>query len=322
MFFLRGDVAPTLAALCVLAAVRTPRHRLRRVVMSRRFRQGAVVLVALGLLASLPAADLMAGPTVPLGQCPVDDGTMIIAGEHAFLCRAREGRGFANVSDRDLLAYGRAGCRAYKGRVEDAYLIAPICPPAATRLRASVDAEKAGFQAEAARNQKVCDSSRHRPRIKPVRVARDRTTTDYGVLESFEYVEGGAEAPWEDDLLSETQKNGLVASRPGHLMILSHSDFDICLTLETYRRRPPLELKGWDHVVEVGYESPTGHIELMDPIDGQSDLPNLAFRGKGRYRIRVHYRGPDSVAWTPQHILVMVYPGKGRPMIEYRKRSR
>ncbi|MBE3014470.1 hypothetical protein IL992_35650 [Microbispora sp. NEAU-D428] len=106
-------------------------------------------------------------------------------------------------------------------------------------MQARLDAEDAAFRAEEARNQRVCDASRHRPRITPVRVARDRTWTDYGVLEAYEYDESTAQPPGEDDLLREAQKNGLVAAGPGHLIILSHSDFDICLTVETYRRRPP-----------------------------------------------------------------------------------
>ncbi|MFI7033993.1 hypothetical protein ACIBK1_35220 [Microbispora rosea] len=317
MLFVQGDLAPMLAALCMLAAVRTPRHRIRRLLTSRPFRRGTVILAALGLLALLPAADLMNGPIAPLDHCPTGDGTRVLTGERAYLCQARGSGAFANVSDRDLLAYGQAACRAYTGRLEDAYAIAPICPPAATRVQANIDAEEAEFRAEETRNQKVCDSSRHRPRITPVRVTRDRAFTDYGVLESFEYAEGVAENPWDDGVLDKAQKNGLVATGPGHVIILSHSDYDICLTLETYRRRPPLELKGWDHVVEVGYDSLTGHIELMDPISGLTDVPNLAFRGKGHYRIRVHYRSPGWKAWTPQHLLVMVYPGTGRPVAEY-----
>ncbi len=318
VLFVQGGIAPMLAALCMLAAVRTPRHRVRRLITSRPFRRGTVILAALGLLALLPAADLRNGPIGPLDHCPTGDGTRVLTGERAFLCQSRQGGAFAGVSDRDLLAYGQAACRAYTGRLEDAYAIAPICPPAATRVQASIDADEAEFQAEETRNQKVCDSSRHRPRITPVRVTLDRTFTDYGVLESFEYAGDTAEGPWEDGLLDKAQKNGLVAAGPGHVIILSHSDYDICLTLETYRRRPPLELKGWDHVVEVGYDSSTGHIELMDPISGLTDVPNLAFRGKGHYRIRVHYRSPDWKAWTPQHLLVMVYPGEGRPVAEYR----
>ena len=52
-------------------------------------------------------------------------------------------------------------------------------------------------------------------------------------------------------------------------MILSDFDYEICVIAETYRRRPPVEVKGWNHVVEVGYESPAGKIELMDPMSGE-----------------------------------------------------
>ncbi|MFB4271847.1 hypothetical protein [Nonomuraea sp. GTA35] len=30
-----------------------------------------------------------------------------------------------------------------------------------------------------------------------------------------------------------------------HLLVLTHSDFDVCVTTETYTRRPPVETKGW-----------------------------------------------------------------------------
>ncbi|MEU8279078.1 hypothetical protein ACFYOK_37675 [Microbispora bryophytorum] len=50
---------------------------------------------------------------------------------------------------------------------------------------------------------------------------------------------------------------------------------------------------------------------------GESDLPDLAFGRKGRYRVRVHYREPEWEAGTPQHLLIMVYPGSGRGTVEY-----
>ncbi len=321
VFFLGPVVAPFVAALCVLAAVRTPKHRVRRflirVLRSRGFRRGLAAAAALGVLAILPAGDLMAGVITPASRCPSEGGSPIWdrAGSRAFLCGVRSTGGFADISDRDLLAYGRAMCEAYPRRDISPHEIAPICPRAAVDVKARYEAEEAEYEAQEAANQKVCDTSRHRPLVRPVRVARERTWTDYGVLESFE-----SEDAIDDPLLSVAQRNGLVASLPGHLMILSHSDFDICLTAETYRKRPPVEVKGWDHVVEVGYESPTGQIELMDPMAGESDLPNLAFRGKGHYRVRVHYRLPDSKGWTPQHLLVMVYPGKGDQVVEHRRR--
>lgn len=55
-------------------------------------------------------------------------------------------------------------------------------------------------------------------------------------------------------------------------------------TLETYRRRPSVEVKDWDKVVEIGNESPTGDFVILDPMSGPGRISNLAFLGKGHYR--------------------------------------
>ncbi|WP_214105444.1 hypothetical protein [Acrocarpospora catenulata] len=319
-FFLGADIAPLVAAFCVLAAVRVPKHRIVRVLRASWFRRGAAGLAVLGLLAFLPAADLISGG-ITKGDCEPDYSypPKVRTGERAFLCQARSGDAFARVSDRDLLAYGRAMCDAYPGKGAEPWLIAPICPAAARYVQAQLDSEEAAYQAQDVAAQKTCDMSPHRPPAKPVEVTRRLMWTDYGVLESYEYTEGQPD-PYEDGLLEAAQRDGLVAALPGHLMILSHSDYDICVTAETYRKRPPLEVKTWDHVVEVGYRSPTGQIELRDPMGGDP-LPNLAFRGKGHYRIRVHYREPDWEAFTPQHILIMIYPGSGQKTVVHRPTS-
>ncbi|GIH68658.1 MFS transporter [Sphaerimonospora thailandensis] len=285
----------------------------------RGIRRGMECLVTLALLTALPAADLASGDITSPDQCAprYDDGSRVRTGDRVFVCAARAGGRFANVSDRDLLTYGRAMCEAYPGRGADKWFLVPICPKAAAEAQAEIDAEEAEYQAREAANQKVCDRFRHRPLARPVRVIRERMSTDYGVMEAFEYDESRPTDPYEDGLLEKAQDNGLVATLPGHLMILSHSDYDICVTAETYRRRPPVEVKGWHHVVEVGYKSLTGDIELMDPMVGEG-LPNLAFRGKGHYRIRVHYRKPDWEAWTPQHLLIVVFPAKGDQVVEHR----
>ncbi|MET8141929.1 hypothetical protein ABZU32_16605 [Sphaerisporangium sp. NPDC005288] len=316
------DLAPTVAALCVLAAVRVPRHRVRRLVgttlRARWFRRGVAACTVFGVLAFVPARDIEAGVVTTAEQCgsPSTMSTTPEVGERAFVCAYRGAGRLDDVADHHLVAYGRAMCAVYPRKDVMPYYIEPICPRAAADGEARRAAEEAEYQAEDAKNQKVCDASRHRPLVRPVRVARERTWTDYGVLESSE-----TEASIDDDLLTIAQRDGLVASLPGHLMVLSHSDYDICLTAETYRRRPPVEGRGWDRVVEVGYDSPTGDIRLMDPMSGESDLPNLAFRGKGHYRVRVHYREPDWEAWTPQHILVMVYPAGGDQVVVHRPRS-
>jgi hypothetical protein len=322
-FFLAPDLAPTVAAFCVLAAVRTPKHRVRRLLWAmlraRWFRRSLAAGAALGMLSFLPVRDLEAGAVTTAEQCGHEDTSSIVdrAGERAFVCQYRRTGQLSDVSDHHLVAYGRAMCAAYPRRDMSAYDVAPICPRAAADARAQQEAEEAEYQAQKTANQKVCDTSRHRPLIRPVLVARDRTLTDYGMLESFE-----TEEAYEASVDAPLDRNGLVGAVPGHLAIAAgHSDYDICLTTEAYRKKPPVEVEGWDHVVEVGYQSPTGLIELMDPMDGESDLPNLAFRGKGHYRVRVHYREPDWEAWTPQHLLIMVYPGKGDRVVQYRARS-
>jgi hypothetical protein len=104
-------------------------------------------------------------------------------------------------------------------------------------------------------------------------------------------------------------------------MIRTHSDYDLCVTLETYARRPPVETKGWDHVVEVGYESPTGEIVLRDDLGG-AEFPDLSLNGRaGHYRIRVHY---DWFTWKGVHeggqrLLIMAFPGKEDKPVTYRK---
>ncbi|MFG3436130.1 hypothetical protein ACGF0J_02695 [Nonomuraea sp. NPDC047897] len=321
-FFLDTDVAPIVAAFCVLAAVRIPRHRVRRLLRSRPFRRWVAGVAVVGLLAQVPVADLAAGPITSLDRCgdPYRSGERV--GGLAFLCGLRRNGRFTVVGDHLALAYGRARCAAYRPSGGDSGLLAPICPAAAAVVRREAEREAAEWRAEEAAAQRVCDRARHRPRVRPLRVVRERTRTDYGVLESVEWNPAEPEYdPYDLGLLAKAQDNGLVAARPGHLIVLSHSDFEICLTAETYRRRPPVEVKGWDSVVEVGYESTSGSIELMDPMAGEG-LAGLAFRGKGHYRVRVHYREPDYDAWTPQHLLIMIFPGRGEDVVEFRRPRR
>ena len=101
----------------------------------------------------------------------------------------------------------------------------------------------------------------------------------------------------------------------------THPDFHVCVTLETYTRRPPIESKGWDHVVEVGFANRSGEMTFMDGLSG-TVLPDLSLNGrKGHYRIRVH------LAWFPwkgdaygtQRLLIMAYPGPGDKTVVHRK---
>lgn len=315
-----------------------PGLRMRRHVLT-------TAIAAAVVLGFLPVSDQARGRVTTAADCappePWTGEERVLTPEERYVCRIRE-RGtpldFPDTTpDQIILAQGRRLCGVYtrddprelarEGLQRETLtpVLADICPSAAATLRAAqedLDREVAEWKADA---QRMCDSQpRHRPRIKPAgrTVIKEPQRTDYGVMEATEHTEDYD--PSSMDLLHKAQENGLVAARPGHLIVLTHSDFDVCVTVETYPRRPPVETKGWDHVVEVGYDSPTGAIELSDPMSG-TPLPDLSLDGrKGHYRIRVHY---DWFTWKGerpygQRLLIMAYPGRGDDVVTYRKAAR
>ncbi|MFD0661954.1 hypothetical protein [Thermocatellispora tengchongensis] len=310
------NLAATAAALCVFSAVRRPRHRLRtmlrRLARARWFRRTGAVAAALAVLGLVPTADLGSGPIAAPGSCPpTTPGTpRVPIGEQAFLCAARQGHGFDAVPDHALLAYGRAQCAAYPRVTHYVHAIASICPPAAADVLREITAQEAAYARREAAAQAICDRSRHRPRIKPVLVAHVREFSEIG-MEAYEDHEDSAQEV-------SVMHGDLVGSAPGHLSISFSPEYEACVTTEVYRRRPPVEVKGWDQVIEVGYHSPTGDFVLRDPM-AEPELPNLAVAGKGHYRVRVHYREPDWDAFTPQHLLIMIYPGRGDQVIDLKR---
>ncbi|MBP2705392.1 hypothetical protein JOL79_16375 [Microbispora sp. RL4-1S] len=313
----------------------------------RRSRGRALVaVVALAVtLCLVPAADRNRGPITTAQQCsppeaweqPEQEQPAELTAEQRFVCSSRRRdnglRQFsADTPDQEVLGYGRWICDLYTrdDRPELARLklsrdaltgpLADICPSAAAVVRAGQakqEREVAEMQAQA---QAMCDATpRHRPRIQPAKAIRIREPqwTDYGVLQTYEGEE------WDDAGLDP--RNGLVSSQSGTLTVVTHSDFDLCVTLETYTRRPPVEIKGWDTVVEVGYQSPTGEIVLRDDLSG-TVLPDLSLNGrKGHYRIRVHYawfpNERTDKEWPVQRLLIMAYPARGDKEIVYRKKK-
>lgn len=197
--------------------------------------------------------------------------------------------------------------------------LAGICPAADAAVKARQAAQDREFEAWEAEEQRKCDATpRHRPRIRPVKAIR---------LKEPQWVDAGLEM-YEDAATNARDdvypQDGLVLGGPGHLILNLHADHRVCVTVETYARRPPVEVKGWDQVVEVGYHSPTGRMVFNDGLSGTA-LPDLSLHGrKGHYRIRVHY------AWLrrkgdprgTQRLLIMAYPGPGDRLVTYRQRSR
>ncbi|MEU7743440.1 hypothetical protein [Nonomuraea sp. NPDC049158] len=312
-----------------------PAHRSRRHVLVAGIASAAALCL-------LPTADQARGPATTAKECDPPplweqerpEPPPKLTAEQQFVCALRkEGTGLARFAattpDQVVLAYGRRLCDLHTrndpheparwkiDRRALTYPLAGICPSAAAVVnaeRAKQDREIAEMRAEA---QRMCDATpRHHPRIKPATAIRikEPQMTDYGVLETYE---GEEEGP------NLEPGNGLVSSGPGTLAVITSPDFDLCVTVETYPRRPPVETKGWDTVVEVGYHSPSGEIVLSDGLSG-TELPDLSLNGRaGHYRIRVHY------AWFPwngedqggQRLLIMAYPAPGDKEVVYRKRT-
>lgn len=133
---------------------------------------------------------------------------------------------------------------------------------------------------------------------------------DYGALEAYEPDTAGEDFEANDP----SYQDGLLTVAPGFLGFDVHSDVPLCVTTETYTRRPPVETREWQHVVAVGYSSVSGEIRLAHPL-GDDPLPNLAVRGRGHYRIRVHYswdRSEDGGA-VRQTAADHAVPGTGQP---------
>ncbi|MFD8562344.1 hypothetical protein ACFV1N_34130 [Streptosporangium canum] len=300
------------------------------------------------VLAFVPVADVTRGPVTAAEDCTPREAWRgepegpELTRDQRLVCSLRQANVIklaATTPDAMVLTRARWLCGIYtrndpqevarlrttEGLTRDAltYPLAEICPSAGAVVKAAAaeqDREDQEWEADA---QRMCDSNPpHRPLVKPAKVIRvkEPQRTDYGVLETYEPTEDDGD-PYEDGLLEQAQDDGLVAALPGHLMILTHSDYNLCVTLETYPRRPPVETKGWDHVAEVGYDSPTGEIVLRDDLSG-TGFPDLSLNGRaGHYRIRVHY---DWFTWKGPHeggqrLLIMAFPGKGDKPVTYRK---
>ncbi|MER7369782.1 hypothetical protein [Nonomuraea wenchangensis] len=287
-------------------------------------------------LCFLPAADLAPAKVTTAEDCARAPRTS----ERAYLCAIRVNATLdvaAGTPDHVLLARGRrlcavhtrqdpaelAGLRSEEGVDPERlpWVIDDICPSAHAAAVAAETAEKVEYEQSQAEERRKCDAApRHRPLITPAKAVRVKEPQwPDGSLSLFETVDDSFD-PLSQGVFSKALANGLVAGGRGHLVILTHSDVHACVTLETYARRPPVETGGWEHVVEVGYDSPAGDLRLRDDLSGIV-LPDLSLRGRpGHYRVRVHF------AWLPwnggrygtQRLLVMAYPGDGDDVRTYR----
>ncbi|MET8387174.1 hypothetical protein ABZV14_29665 [Streptosporangium canum] len=325
-------------AVLVLLAVRAPGPSRR----GRLARTGAAASLAIMIIVGA-VADTAAGrvsDSWALDCAGSGDGTVSGLDEHekGFLCGVRDesfGRGvpqLADMPDRELLAYGRHLCElavrnggdvnapaVSKAIGEMNSLVGPLtrlCPKVAEVEQGRERERQAENDAFIAAAEKSCAAHpRHRPRIKPVRQVRATMWTEFWEINAWDEGSEGGEVGG--------MVAGLVGSGPGALNIWAANEIGhACVTGEAYRRRPPVETRGWEQVVEVGYETRKG---VLTVVDGEGDrLPNLAAGGPGSYRVRVHVRGRKA---SQEHIdvpdgtvqlLIMVFPGDEKRPVIYR----
>ncbi|MEU6429523.1 hypothetical protein ABZ860_26805 [Microbispora sp. NPDC046973] len=328
-----------LPPILVLLAVRAPRRAF--------VRRGPVVRTAAGVL-TVTAGVLLPAASAPPGKvsaewelgCPGfgdDTVTRLSATERDFLCAVRGHdhryssglERWDGVSDRDVLGQGRhlcalatrhggdTGARAVREAPQAslAIVLPSLCPAVARARQAEEDQWQAESDAYVAREERACAAHpRHRPKIRPVRQRRATLWTEFWTIEGWE--DGYEGNP--PDLVKD-----LVGSGQGALAIWAADEAgSACVTVESYTRRPPLEVRGWEEVVEVGYESPTGSLQLGGG-EGPT-LKGLTVRGAGSYRVRVHLRGRKlvyQVAYPPDgavELLVQVFPGRAKKPVVYK----
>ncbi|GGQ67154.1 hypothetical protein [Couchioplanes azureus] len=111
--------------------------------------------------------------------------------------------------------------------------------------------------------------------------------------------------------------NGLVAVGSTGAIVLTGTIFGpVALRVEIHAAAPPIDVAGWEKVVEVEQYTPSGTVSVNAPTDGAvEDLPALETTADSWYRIRVHARGIEearnyatTVPRPIEHHLVQLWP--------------
>lgn len=258
--------------------------------------------------------------------------------ETAFVCVNRQSLAFngryAHIPDAHLVKLGRDLCEVSlrndsremqtvmetRGFVvdteENTTALGYLCPALNRRRFAEEETQRKRELDVIATAERRCASLLdRRPPTRPSLRARATVwVTGSGMLNIFE--EGPDTVhPSSTD---QASANKVVGATPGDLTILTaDTDTHVCVAVEAYDKRPPVEVEGWEKVVEVGYQSTGGEMVFTDD-EGEMEegLPDLAIHGAGRYRVRVHMRGAKAALADDgdarQAFLVTVYPGASR----------
>ncbi|AWS44474.1 hypothetical protein [Streptosporangium sp. 'caverna'] len=273
--------------------------------------------------------------------------------QQAFLCLARDGAHTGtsmfpeDLPDRRILAYGkelcavpgvegqqalleRAGGSADVAELGDALEF--LCPGVVARQRADRAREQAEQEREGEREQVAWEAEMNArcadpwPRLR----ARRQGTAAYLLFEGGGYTvfddRDDTEGAGGD--IFEAIDDGFIDAAGSSAAITTYGEnAPMCVTVKAFGAAPPLRLKGWEQVVEVGVVSRSGRLVVPSyPEGGDSGairpLPNLAVDGPGRYRMRVYARAfewdeDDMDAPVEEHLIV-VYPGRSAKKIVWR----
>lgn len=263
----------------------------------------------------------------------------------AFLCRARSTEGGVppmfpdSVSDQGVLAYGRALCRTKDRDEQEAILtragstrpawgsdpwdLVYVCPEivGATNpelLRSTTETEAANTAYIAKENAKCRDPW---PRTKGVVQATAKyflfADGDPGYL--VHDPKDGAADEAAEQAMDKAYDDSTLIGVAGSAVLIGHVEdvIDLCLTVKAFRTAPPQRTAGWDQVNEVPIVSRSGRLTVPEmgedgEVGAGAPMPNLAIRGKGRYRLRVYVRVGDA---GEEH-LVVVFPGASRKRLK------
>ncbi len=271
----------------------------------------------------------------------------------SFLCLARDdGRtGVAmfpgNLPEQRVLAHGEELCAASGAEERQALLrraggsattdelgdaLEFLCPGVIAGQRADQAREQAREQAGQERELAAWKAERNAGCADPwpeLRAGRQGTAAyllfeggGYYISDGRDSVEGPA-----GDIFAAID-DGFIDAAGSSAAITTYGENEaMCLTVKAFGTAPPLRLKGWDKVVEVGLLSRSGRLVVPPcPEGGDSGaigpLPNLAVDGPGHYRMRVYARAfewdeDDPEAPVEEHLLV-VYPGRSTKKVIHR----
>lgn len=136
----------------------------------------------------------------------------------------------------------------------------------------------------------------------------------------FALAEG--EFPEADDFSG----NGLVAVVAGGAVIRTgRAEGDVTVQLTALKEEPPLELAGWDEVVEVSWRAAVGQAEVIGPREFDRSSHGAMGWGAppwpGDYRLRVHAAGRDDPDDDERYELT-VWQAPAAPEITHKRTDR